>query len=280
MNLSAKKVLVIDLSNQTSEVKSYVELHKFFGGIGLGVKLYEIFYNREPVILSVGPLNGFFPYASKTSVLLNNEGVLEDTYIGGNLSLRIRYSGLDSIALLGKADEPVVLDIQNAKVSFHPADVEIGTLGLPGKRSSIKNSGKILQLSDYFTTPENFFGKSLQAKNVMGMVITGTEIFTPKNFDRYQELYYKILNRKSDLSVDEGKHPSCGNCPMGCGKSKQGEIGGNVLIHSMVACQYADSIYNDIGTLFSCLNTLGYDYKHEDIEYLPVLIEDTLKKVA
>jgi aldehyde:ferredoxin oxidoreductase len=280
MNLNAKKVLVIDLNDQTSEVKSYVELHNFIGGIGLGVKLYEIFYNTEPVILSVGPLNGFFPYASKTSALLNNEGVLEDTYIGGNLSLRIRYSGLDSIVVTGTSDYPVVIDINNTRVNFHPADTDIGTLGLPGKRSTIKNAGKNLLLNDYFTTPENFLGKSLQAKNVIGMVVTGTEIYSPKEFDRYQELYYKILNRKADLSVDEGKHPSCGNCPMGCGKSQQGEIGGNVLIHSMVACQYADSIYNDIGTLFSCLNTLGYGYKHEDIEYLPVLIEETLKRIS
>jgi len=280
MNLNAKKVLVVNLADKTSEVKSYVELHKYMGGVGLSLKLYEIYYNKEPVILSVGPLNGFFPFVSKTSALLNNDGVVEDSYIGGNLSLRIRYSGLDSIVFIGTADCPTIVDIQNTKTLFHPDDIDIGTLGLPGKRSTLKNLGKNLMLSDYFTTPENFLGKALTTKNVAGIVITGTETYTPQDFDRYTQLYHKILARKLELSVEEGKHHSCGNCPMGCGKSQYGEIGGNVLIHSMVACQYADTIYNDIGTLFSCLNTLGYDYRHEDIEYLPVLIEETLKKVS
>jgi hypothetical protein len=53
-----------------------------------------------------------------------------------------------------------------------------------------------------------------------------------------------------------------------------------VLIHSLVACHYADKIYSDIGVVFSCLNVLGYDYTHEDLENLPKLIEDTIKNIS
>ncbi len=67
---------------------------------------------------------------------------------------------------------------------------------------------------------------------------------------------------------------------MGCGKSRVGEIGGNVLIDSLVACQFADKIYTDIGIVFSCLNVLGYNHTHEDMENLPKLIEDTIRKLS
>ena len=65
----------------------------------------------------------------------------------------------------------------------------------------------------------------------------------------------------------------------GMQKSKVGEIGGNVLLNSLVACQFADKIYTDIGVVFSCLNTLGYEYTHEDIENLPELIEETIRNI-
>ena len=65
MNLSSKKVLVINLETEETEVKTYKELHKFVGGIGLGLKLYELYYKQDPLIFSIGPLNGFYPFASK-----------------------------------------------------------------------------------------------------------------------------------------------------------------------------------------------------------------------
>ena len=67
---------------------------------------------------------------------------------------------------------------------------------------------------------------------------------------------------------------------MGCEKSQRGEIGGNVLIHSLVSCAFATNIYSNIGVVFSCLNILGYDYTHEDIESLPTLIEQILRELS
>ena len=79
------------------------------------------------------------------------------------------------------------------------------------------------------------------------------------------------------MLIKENTFPSCSLCPMGCKKSNEGEIGGNVLLHSLVACEFAQNIYSDIGIVFSCLNVLGYDYTHEDIENLPKLIEKIFK---
>lgn len=275
-----KKALIIDLAKKTSEVKSFGDLRNFVGGIGVGLKLYEMYKTRDPIIFSVGPLNGFFPFASKTSVILSDEGVIEDLYVGGNLSLRIKFTGVDSIVICDKSREDVTLDITNTTVSFKPAETDLHSLGLPGKRSLLDFTGKEFLVQDYFSTPENFLETAARNKKVAGISITGTEVLKPQNFATYEKLYHEILKKRLELRVEEGIYPSCANCPMGCGKSKVGEIGGNVLIHSLVACHYADKIYSDIGVVFSCLNVLGYDYTHEDLENLPKLIEETLRNIS
>ncbi|NMB91758.1 hypothetical protein GYA37_02835 [candidate division WWE3 bacterium] len=276
----AKKVLTIDLNKKEADLKSFADLNKYLGGVALGIKLHEMYSDLNPVVLAIGPLNGFFPFASKTAVVLNDGGVIEDIYIGGSLSLRMRFAGVDAIAIFGRSDQPTVLDICNAKVDFLGEETSTDSLGLPGKRSAINFENNKILLDDYFTTPESFLEKIFTEKNIKGVVITGTEIDKPLNFDEYEKLYNEILSKKDELRVDMGIYPSCSNCPMGCGKSKIGEIGGNVLINSLVACQFADKIYTDIGVVFSCLNTLGYSYTHEDIENLPKLIEETIRRIS
>lgn len=277
---TAKKILEINLSKKEFEVKSAHELNAYIGGVGLGLKLMEMYYDKDPLIFAVGPLNGFFPFVSKTAIVINNDGVIEDIYLGGNLSLRIRFAGIDAIVIHGRFEEKGIVDILNSEVAFRQAVDDIDSLGLPGKRSVIRQEGSKLVLGGYFNAPEYFLEKEFAKRNIEGLVVTGTEIINVDDFAKYDELYHKILQRKVELSVLEGSYPSCANCPMGCGKSKTGEIGGNVLLHSLVACQYADKIYTDVGVVFSCLNVLGYNYTHEDIEALPSLIEKTLRKMS
>lgn len=280
IDLSAKKVLAIDLNKKEFEVKTFVDLNKYLGGVGLGLKLLEIYADKDPVIFSIGPLNGFFPFASKTAVVLNDEGSIEDLYLGGSLSLRMRFAGVDAIVLCGKAGDKAVIEVLNTQVTFHGEIADLQSLGLPGKRSVIGHESSKTLLDGYFTTHENHLEKVFIKKNLRGLVITGTETYSPENFEDYQKLYKRLLERTSELRVEKGIYPSCANCPMGCGKSRVGEIGGNVLIDSLVACQFADKIYTDIGIVFSCLNILGYKYTHEDIENLPGLIEETIRKIS
>lgn len=280
INTKIKKVLTIDLDGNQAGIKSFADMNKFIGGVGLGIKLLENFKDKNPIIIAVGPLNGFFPYTSKTAVVLNKNGVVEDLYIGGGLSLRIRFAGLDAIAIYGKSKEEVILEITNSQTRFLPKETKIDILGLPGKRSVLQIENNKLNLDGYFTTPENFLEKAMEEKNISSLVITGTELFKLDNFSEYQKVYEEILSKQEELSVEKNVYPSCSNCPMGCGKSKVGELGGNILVHSLVGCQFADKIYTDIGIVFSALNVLGYDYTHEDIENLPSLIEETLRNLS
>jgi hypothetical protein len=280
IDLSAKKIIVIDLDKKETEVKTFVDLNKYLGGVGLGLKLLETYVDKNPLIFAIGPLNGFFPFASKTAVIIDDEGSIEDLYLGGSLSLRMRFAGIDAIVICGKAESKTIIEVQNTKTTFYGEVVDLLSLGLPGKRSVIGHESNKTLLDGYFTTQENHLEQMFVNKNLVGLVVTGTEIYSPENFEEYQKLYKTILARASELRVERGNYPSCANCPMGCGKSRVGEIGGNVLIDSIVACQFADKIYTDIGIVFSCLNILGYKYTHEDIENLPGLIEETIRKLS
>ena len=277
---SAKKVLIINIDKKEFDVKTFVDINNYIGGVGLGLKLLEIYADREPLIFAIGPLNGFFPFVSKTAVVLNDEGSIEDLYVGGSLSLRMRFAGIDALVICGKAESKTVVEILNTQVTFHGEITDLQSLGLPGKRCVIEHEYNKTLVDGYFTTPENYLEKIFLQKNLRGIVITGTEVYSPKNFEEYQKLYKSLLARTSDLRVEKGIYPSCSNCPMGCGKSRVGEIGGNVLVDSLVACQFADKIYTDIGIVFSCLNVLGYNHTHEDIENLPKLIEETIRKLS
>jgi len=93
METRPRKILSIDLTKKEYEVKSFEDLNSYIGGVGLGFKLMEMYYDKNPLIFAVGPLNGLFPFASKTAVVINNDGVIEDVYLGGSISLRICRAG-------------------------------------------------------------------------------------------------------------------------------------------------------------------------------------------
>jgi aldehyde:ferredoxin oxidoreductase len=278
MNLTARVALVVNLRTKKAECKAFTELHDYLGGIGIGLKLLQMYHDKSPVIFSTGPLNGFFPFASKTSIVLDNEGVIEDLYIGGSLSTRMKFSGVDAIVLLESSDTPVILDIKNNHVDFKDTATDLDSLGLPGRRSKITLNDSRFLLDDHFSTPERILDQKLSEKNLSGIVLTGTENQKPEDWEKYTELYKSILFKKDEMTINSGLNPSCSNCPMGCVKAAEGELGGNVLLHSLVACQYSEKIYSDLGIVFSCLHTLGYKYTHEELESVPGMIEKILKE--
>jgi aldehyde:ferredoxin oxidoreductase len=279
MSWRTKKVLYVDLSKRESEVKSHPDLSDFIGGVGLAAKLMLDFEGEHPLIFSVGPLNGFFPFASKTAVFFKDAGELTDIYLGGSLSTRLRFAGLDALVLNGRSKEPVVLDVMDGKASFKAMGIDMGTLGLPGKRSVLEVDVEKVALDGYFETHENVLHKQMIQRNLRAFVVTGSKTFEIKDEERYAEIYDQILQKVDDMTVEKAGKPSCSGCPLGCLKSKVGEKGGDVLVHSLVACSFAEKIYSDENIVFSCLNALGYGYTHEDIENFSKLVYDVLDRL-
>jgi len=239
----------------------------------------------DPVVISVGPLNGYFPFVSKTCFILENDGVIEDLYIGGSLSLRLAYSGVDSIVLAGAADSNLVLDILDQSVRFIDIDkntsggMDFSSLGLPGRRSVLQMEKANLFLDGYFGFKLGFVERKFIFKRLVGICLTATKTTNINNMDKYSKLFNEILAQEGSMGVSPAGRPSCSGCPLGCSESQTGEMGGNILLHSLVACGFAQNIYSNLGTVFACLDVLGYSYTHEQLEALPDLFSSTLKEI-
>ncbi|NBO17478.1 MAG: hypothetical protein EBV07_01125, partial [Proteobacteria bacterium] len=266
ISTSVKNILEIDLEKKTYHVRSRSDLEGILGGVGLSLKLYSEFKDEKPIIFSVGPLNGFFPFASKTSVMFGVKNKIYDYYIGGSLSTRIRFANIDAIVLLGRSKSEVFVEIQNQEVTFLDYGVDFDSHGLPGKRSIVEFKTNKYLLDNYFRFSGSEADSILHFKKVLGIVISGSFDFNIPSPEEYDELYKQILQKYQRLSVDKGEFPSCSGCPMGCSKSNIGEKGGSLLAHSLVGCNFASTLFNNHDLIISCLNVLGYKYTHEDIE--------------
>jgi len=278
-----KKILFIDLSKREAEVRLLPELVPYVGGVAMGVKLYNLYQDFDSVVVSIGPLNGYFPFASKTSFVLENDGMIEDLYLGGSLSFRLAFSGFDGLVLAGACDAETVLDIVDEEVKFldgFSAGADVSSLGLPGKRSILQMDAGNLLLDGYFGLKSGFVEKKFIAKKVLGLCLTGTKTVDLPDVTKYTALFNQILGQANTLGLDFGGRPSCSGCPLGCSESRIGEMGGNILVHSLVACGYAENIYSNLGTVFACLDILGYNYTHEELEALPDLFSKTIKELA
>ncbi|HDQ88740.1 MAG TPA: hypothetical protein ENN92_01170, partial [candidate division WWE3 bacterium] len=132
MNYLSKKVLYIDLKKQQFDVKSFTDLQEYIGGLPLALRLGELYVSEKPLIFSIGPLNGIFPYVSKTCVL-NIGSSIEEFYIGGSLSSRLQFCGFDALVLVGQSIEPVFLEIDPQGVTFFSSKEDFENALLPGR---------------------------------------------------------------------------------------------------------------------------------------------------
>lgn len=280
MNYWNKKALCIDLSTHSSEIKSFPELVEFLGGLPLGLKLGEMYIEERPLIFTIGPLNGFFPFVSKTCILDLGDSI-KDVYLGGSLSTRLQFAGFDALVLNGISENSTFLQIDSQGAVFLDSEESFFKSSLPGRSSKIE-VGESTLLDGYFETAEDFLSRNLKKRKVRGIMVNATNSFSIKNPLEYSGLYARILEKglQENPFLEVGNRPSCSGCPLGCEKSRVGEVSGNVLVHSLVACDHMSNLYSDLGIVFSCLNVLGYDYKHEDLEQIPKLVERLWKDLS
>ena len=111
MNFLNRKVLYVNLAKHSFEIKTYPDLHAYLGGLPLGLKLVDLNRDKSPLVFAVGPLNGLFPFVSKTCILEFDpagsvgEKDLDEFYLGGSLSSRIRFAGFDALVVVGKSSD-------------------------------------------------------------------------------------------------------------------------------------------------------------------------------
>ncbi len=283
MNYSNKKILQIDLSRKEFEIKTYPELVPFVGGLALGLKLAEMNKDAEDFLcFAIGPLNGLFPSVSKTCIVSYSDRArdLKTFYIGGALSSRLKFTGFDAVTLTGSASDIVYVRINPEGAAFSDSPDALDQWNLPGRNSCFSLNEKSLLLDKYFMSGDSLLVRIFGRKNIGGLVVNSTLNMSLEDFSRYEKLYKELLDKIKKLKVMYGDSPSCVECPFGCGRSQIGESEGNILAHCLVACDFVSDIYSDLGIVFSCLNALGYEYKHEDLELLPDIVLRLIKDLT
>ncbi|HSV85584.1 MAG TPA: aldehyde ferredoxin oxidoreductase family protein [Levilinea sp.] len=126
------RVLYIDLTRRRSWVDVREDLFEAgLGGAGVGIRLLseECPQNADPlgpdnpIILSVGPLVGLFPLASKTVATFKSPhtGNLGESHAGGRSATAIRMAGYGAIVIRGRSAMPVYLVIDGDHVYFRDA---------------------------------------------------------------------------------------------------------------------------------------------------------------
>ena len=232
-----RKVLYIDLAKKESWVEERQELFdQWMGGTGVGIELLseecptgaDPLSPEAPIILSIGPLNGVFPVATKAVATFKSPltGELGESYAGGRLHLAMRFAGHEAIVIRGKAELPSYISINDAEVKIKDATsiwgIEAQTTGMilrerepgVGRRSIIRigpaGEAQVRYAGVVVDTYRHFgrlgLGATFGSKNLKALVISGTETAEIPDARRYREVYNRLYSIAVQTDVMEKYH--------------------------------------------------------------------------
>jgi aldehyde:ferredoxin oxidoreductase len=232
-----RKVLYIDLSKEESWVEERQELfEKWMGGTGVGIKLLQEecppgtdpLSPASPIILSIGPLNGIFPVATKTVATFKSPltGELGESYAGGRLSLALRFAGHEALVVRGRAQRPSYISINDGDVKIKDATsiwgIDAPTTGVilrdreegvgrrsiirigPAGEAAVRYAGVVVDTYRHFGRLG--LGAVFGSKNLKALVISGTEHVDIPDIKRYKEVYNRLYKTAVQTDVMEKYH--------------------------------------------------------------------------
>jgi hypothetical protein len=275
-------LIQIDLTSRSFNLLTVPEVSSYIGGEAVSNYLLLEYLKRNPdedqnyFSIITGPFCGVFPYASKSVASLYKKGSYQTLIGGGNIGAFLNLSNLIGIEIFGQSKEPLSLDITPKNVSFIPYNSQVSkSLGLVGRRS-ILSFTKELTCDEYHSFGE--VDDFVDRVNLKSITFSSQAEYRLKDLSNYKEAYQSILAKQGELLVSSGSNPSCFGCPMGCAFSASPESQNvSLLARSLVSCAYAEPIYSNVGTVFSCFQALEYPYDHEFLETFSYL-HGNLKK--
>jgi len=130
------RVLTIDLARRHSWVETRPELfdpnqNGGLGGTGAAIRLLEEecpagtdpLSPENPIILTIGPLVGHYPLASKTVAMFKSPhtGNLGESHAGGRSAVALRMAGYGALVIRGRSTMPIYLVVEGDDVFFRDA---------------------------------------------------------------------------------------------------------------------------------------------------------------
>ena len=232
------RVLYVDLARFRSWVEERPDLiEQGLGGPGTGTRLLEEecppgadpLGPENPIILTVGPLVGHYPLASKTIAMFKSPltGNLGESHAGGRSAISIRMAGYGAIVIRGASRIPAYVTIEEDGIRFHDASA------LWGVRSSytigsvlrVRESGSGLrsimrigragerQVRYACVTTETYrhfgrlgLGAVFGAKNLKAVVVSGKRALEVADRRAYRRTYQELYQAATETEIMKKYH--------------------------------------------------------------------------
>lgn len=227
------KILHVNLTDKSHRVEQIDEkiVRLLLGGKGLGTwLLYKLTEKGtkplsadNPLIFATGPLTGTIaPTSSKFCVVTRSPatGTMDDAYCGGFFGSELKFAGYDVVVIMGKAEEPSVLVIEDSDVSIQPANDLWGATTFDTYRTLRKRLGKRYQAAvigpagerqaliasifvDTRTAGRGGTGAVMGSKNLKAVAVRGTGSVQVNDLEEFKKatwIAYRTL-RMNEVTV-------------------------------------------------------------------------------
>ena len=223
MTNDEQRTLIIDLTRHRSELKVHTGFVARLGGVALGASLFHDYYERNPIIIAIGPLTGLLPYCGSCVAHYRSlSGDYSENFSGWWLGAAIQYANLDALIIYGKSSVPVIVEINETGAIFHPARDVWGksplettkfireNLGLPGKSSiaaiGLGGEEKLpmanVTVDCWYSFSGGGLGAVLGKGKLKGFIVTGSgERKIPEPIE-YIQVFNELLTQIKSESQD------------------------------------------------------------------------------
>jgi aldehyde:ferredoxin oxidoreductase len=232
----AGRILRVDLTTGKTQIEKLDEetAKKYIGGIGLGMKLFltnskagvNPLEAENPLVLAVGPVSGtMFPTGGNGHAFISKSPATNgvgEAVSHGTFGAEIKRAGYDAVILVGKAEKPVYLWIDDDAVQLvdasqvwgkSPAETEeaikaeigdyyvrVASIGLAGEKLS-----KIASIINEKTRAagRTGLGAVMGSKNLKAIAVRGTRDITVAKPDEFMDMVKEFHERMKGPSTQK-----------------------------------------------------------------------------
>ena len=242
MNGYAEKILYVDLTRERTMEEPFPEEWRraYIGGRGLGVRILEDLVNpgidplgpENVLVFATGPTAGSgLPLGSRYDVVTKSPltGTLTSANSGGKFGTSMKRAGYDAVVILGRAERPVSLLLDDGHAEVRDASplwgmttsettaalqedlddpgASVACLGPAGERL-VRFAGIINETSR--AAGRGGVGAVMGSKNVKAVVARGSGRITVADRDRFLTLKKEIAEKIRENAISGGGLPRFG----------------------------------------------------------------------